>query len=188
MHDVTAEKAALRQKMHALRGALPPEVRQEASEALIGLADLPEFRAFLPPPGGVIAGFVPIKSEINPLPLMRRLAEEGFALALPRITPEGLVFHAYIFGEALAPGQLGTREPFADRALAAPALILAAMLAFDRSGARIGYGKAYYDRAFAAFPDARRVGLAFSAQEVEAIPREGHDAVLEAVFTEKSVI
>jgi len=185
MDPIAAEKAALRAKMHALRDAIPPETRRAAAEALAMKAALPAFRAFLPKPGGVIAGFIPIKSEINPLPLMKRLAGEGFRLALPRITKEGLVFHAYEIGQELAPGQMGTREPYPDWPVAKPDLILAAMLAFDRNGARIGYGKAYYDRAFAANPGARRVGIAYALQRIDAVPREAHDALLETVFTEE---
>lgn len=181
---ITDEKAVLRKKMHAVRNALAPEARQAASQRIAMLAENPLFRAFLPAPGGVIAGFVPIKSEINPLPLMKRLAGEGYRLALPRIAPDGLVFHAYDPGQELAPGPMGTREPYPDWPVVAPDLVLAAMLAFDDAGARLGYGKAYYDRAFAAFPQARRVGLAFAAQRVDAVPREAHDLLLEAVFTE----
>ena len=182
------EKAALRTRMSSLRKALSPELRQQASETIARAVQLPAFRAFLPEAGGVIGGFIPIRSEINPLPLMRKLAAEGFRLALPRITESGLVFHAYSVGDALAEGPLKTREPHASAPLATPDLILAALLAFDRDCIRIGYGKAYYDRAFAAHPQARRVGLAFSAQEVEHVPREAHDAPLEAVLTENGLI
>ena len=91
------EKAELRARMSALRKALAPELRQQASETLVRAVDMPGFRAFLPKSGGVIGGFIPIRSEINPLPLMRKLASEGFRLALPRITEAGLVFHG-LFG------------------------------------------------------------------------------------------
>lgn len=183
--DVGADKAELRARMADARGKLSPEFRAQAAENLAEKARDPAFRAFLPALSGIIAGFLPIRSEISPLPLMRRLAAEGFTLALPRIGAEGLSFHAYRFGDALREGPLKTREPLPEAPQVAPDLILAALLAFDRSGARLGYGKAYYDRAFAAFPKARRVGLAFAMQEVAQVPREAHDALLEAVFTEE---
>jgi 5-formyltetrahydrofolate cyclo-ligase len=182
---ITDEKALLRKKMHALRDGLPSEVRRAAAGHLALLAEAPRFRAFLPAPGGVIAGFSPIRSEIDPLPLMARLAREGFRLALPRIAPEGLVFHAYDPGQALTAGPLGTREPSPDWPVMTPDLILAPLLAFDDAGGRLGYGKAYYDRVFAAFPAARRVGLAFSVQRVPTVPCAAHDARLEAVFTQE---
>lgn len=185
---VATKKADLRIRMAALRAGLDPAVRQRAAESIAAALDLPDVRAFLPAPGGVVAGFLPIKSEINPLPLMRRLADEGFRLALPRITPAGLIFHAYRFGDELAAGQLGTREPLATAALAAPDLVLAALLAFDRRGIRLGYGKAYYDRAFAALPGARRLGLAFSAQEIAHVPATESDLPLEAVLTEEGLV
>lgn len=185
---MTQEKAELRARMAALRKAIPPETRKYAAESLVILAELPEFRVFLPEKEGVIGGFIPIRSEINPLPLMRRLASEGFRLALPRISGAGLVFHAYTMGDDLVEGPLKTREPHITAPLAKPDLILAALLAFDRDCIRIGYGKAYYDRAFAEHPRAKRIGLAFSAQEVAHVPREAHDAPLDAILTESGMI
>src|ERR1700704_804298 len=71
-------KAALRQQALARRDALPAAERQQAAES-IAARPFPVAVA----PGAIVAGFMPMKSEINPLPLMRRLAQAGARLALP---------------------------------------------------------------------------------------------------------
>ena len=114
---------------------------------------------------------------------MQSLKREGYRLALPRITPEGLAFHLWQEG-TLAPGPFKTLEPPADWPLAQPDLFLVPLLAFDTAGHRLGYGRAYYDRAFATFPDAKRIGIAFRMQKVPEVPVEPHDARLDLVLTE----
>ncbi len=62
------------------------------------------------------------------------------------------------------------------------------LLAFDRSGRRLGYGGGYYDRTLAALPDAVAIGCAFAAQELDEVPAGDYDARLSAVATECGVI
>ena len=82
--DVVATKVKLRHESLARRDALPPNERARAAEA-IALRALP-----LPPRAGlVVSGFMPIRTEINPLPLLRRYAEAGAQLALPAIEGRG---------------------------------------------------------------------------------------------------
>jgi len=178
------EKASLRRVMLGARDALAPETRESASLALVKHVKAARFQAVLPEAGGIIAGFMPMRSEISPLPLMAALAQDGFRLALPRITPEGLVFHGFEMGAALAPGPFGTREPLTEAPLVTPNLFLTPLLAFDGEGGRLGYGKGYYDRVFAQHPSAKRVGVAYAMQEVAKVPREAHDALLDMVLTE----
>lgn len=184
MIDIVQAKMELRQRMHALRDALPPDFQAMAAERLAHAASRPDFRRWLPEAGGVIGGYWPIRSEIDPRALMHRLAMEGFCLALPRIGDVGLVFHAYKMGDMLVKGPFGTQEPPAGSPIVQPDAILAPLLAFDAQGTRLGYGKSFYDRTFSAFPQARRIGLAFAVQEVAAVPHEAHDAALDAIFTE----
>ena len=60
-------------------------------------------------PGMIVSGFSPMKSEINPVPLMRRFAEAGAALALPVVAGRGqpLTMRAWAFGAAAGGGGLG---------------------------------------------------------------------------------
>jgi 5-formyltetrahydrofolate cyclo-ligase len=182
------QKSALRRDALARREALSREQRAAAVEAVAA-------RAFPVPvqAGTIVSGFMPIKSEFNPLPLMKKLAAAGAELALPVVAGRGkpLVMRAWDFGAPLAAGVWGIREPKPDSAEVAPDILLVPLLAFDRRGFRLGYGAGYYDMTIAALR-ARKpvtaVGLAFAAQEVEAIPTTPRDARLDLVLTEREVI
>jgi len=182
--DIPVLKAEMRKRAMAARDALSPSVRAAASEALLRWMEVADFRELLPAPGSSVAGYLAIRSEIDPMPLMQHLQRQDYRLALPRITPDGLVFHLWQQEGALVPGPFNTLEPPAHWPLAHPDLFLVPLLAFDAEGHRLGYGRAYYDRAFAAFPAAKRIGLAFTVQEVPKVPVEGHDARLDLVLTE----
>ena len=90
---------------------------------------------------------MPLKSEINPLPLLQKLAEAGARLALPAIAGRGkpLIMRAWEFGAPLDRGQWGIREPKPDAPEVEPDILLVPLLAFDRAGYRLGYGAGYYD-------------------------------------------
>src|SRR5690606_24262613 len=92
------QKAKLRAEALAKRDALPAEMRAAAAET-VAARGLP-----VAPAGKIVSGFMPLKSEINPIPLMRKVAEAGAALALPAIAGRGhpLVMRAYRFGDDLA--------------------------------------------------------------------------------------
>jgi 5-formyltetrahydrofolate cyclo-ligase len=182
MQDIPSQKAALRARMHAMRNALPPERRVEAAQRLAGHdADIAAHLAPSQKEQG-IAGYWPIKSEIDPRPLMHKFSAEGFLLALPRITGDTVTFHAYHPGDALVAGAFGVMEPDLSAPIVTPTLILTPLLAYDEAGGRLGYGKGYYDRAFLAHPHARRIGLAFIEQRVDHVPRDAHDVLLHYVL------
>ena len=184
MFELSGAKEALRKRMMVARDALPADFRAAAAHALAAKAELAAFRRLLPEPGGIVAGYFPIRSEIDPQPLMVAITALGYQIALPRITADELVFHAYTPGDDLARGPLGTREPHPATAVVEPLTILTPLLAFDIRGARLGYGKSYYDRAFRARPYTKRIGLAYAMQQVVAVPTEAHDAELDAIYTE----
>lgn len=180
--EVVTQKAGLRQAMMAARDALPPPARLAAERMLSDAATFARLRPHLPPSGAIIAGYSAIRSEIDPAPLLARLMAMGFRLALPRVASSGLVFHEVEPGASLLPGRFGLLEPSETWPIAQPALFLAPLLAFDAEGYRLGYGKGYYDNAFAENPGAARVGLAYRVQQVEAVPHEAHDVRLHAVL------
>ena len=184
---IQTAKAELRRAAIARRDALAPDERQAAAETIAA-------RAFpVPAPAGtIVSGFMPLKSEINPLPLMRRLVANGARLALPVIAGRGraLIIRAWNFGDELDRGQWGIREPKPEAAGVEPDILLVPLLAFDRSGHRIGYGAGYYDLTIAGLR-ARQpiiaVGLAFAAQEVPEVPVTPRDARLDLVLTEREM-
>ena len=181
-------KAVLRREAAARRDALPADSRQ-AAVAAIAAQKFP-----LPiAPGTIVSGFMPMKTEINALPLMRKLAEAGAQLALPVVEGRGkpLTMRAWRWGEELGFGVWGIREPKPDAARVDPDILLVPLLAFDRAGYRLGYGGGYYDLTIAGLR-ARKpitaVGIAFAAQEVSRVPTTPRDARLDLVLTEREVI
>ena len=148
-----------------------------------------------PPPCAVVAGYHPFRTEIDPRPLMAALEAAGCLLALPctpaRGSGAGLVFRRLDPAHTLATSTFGVPEPPENAPLVMPDLVLVPLLAFDRTGARLGYGAGHYDRtlpALAARPGFRAVGLAYAAQEVERLPVEPHDAPLDGILTERAYI
>ena len=181
-------KAVLRREALARRDALPRELRAAAAEA-IAARPFPLAIA----PGAVVSGFMPMKSEINPVPLMRKLADAGATLALPVVAGKGkpLIMRAWSFGEPLASGVWGIREPGSDAPEVFPDILIVPLLAFDRRGHRIGYGAGYFDMTIAALRVRKPVvaaGIAFAAQEIAVVPTTPRDARLDLVLTEREVI
>ena len=181
-------KTELRRQAIARRDALPAGERAQAAETIATRA-FPVAVA----PGAIVAGFMPMKSEINPLPLMRKLAAAGARLALPVVAGQGkpLIMRAWAFGEPLIAGVWGIREPAPLAPAVAPDILIVPILAFDRAGQRIGYGAGYYDLTIAALRARQAVvaiGVAFAAQEIAAVPATSRDAPLDLVLTEREVI
>jgi 5-formyltetrahydrofolate cyclo-ligase len=181
-------KAELRRAGQARRDALPAEMRKAAAEAIAA-------RAFplTIVPSVIVSGFMPLKSEINPLPLMRKLADAGARLALPAVAGRGkpLIMRSWQWSEPLVPGVWGIREPGPAAATVEPDIVLVPLLAFDRSGHRVGYGAGYYDLTITQLRVSKQiaaVGIAFAAQEVETVPRTAFDAQLDLVLTENETI
>jgi len=186
--SIEQQKAALRRDAAARRDALPAEMRKAAAEA-IAARDFP-----LPVAAGmIVSGFMPFKSEINPLPLLQKLAGAGARLALPRIVGRGhpLSMRAWEFGAPLERGQWGLREPPADAPEVDPDVLIVPLLVFDRAAYRLGFGAGYYDMTLTALRARKTitaVGIAFAAQEVPAVPRTERDARLDLVLTEREAI
>ena len=167
--ETDSPKAQLRQQAFARRDALPADERAAAAETIAA-------RAFpvTVTTGMIVSGFSPMKTEINPLPLMRKAVQLGARLALPAIAGRGkpLIMRA-------------------DAPEVAPDILIVPLAAFDRSGHRIGYGAGYYDMTINALRAKKRViavGIAFAAQEITSVPATERDARLDFVLTEREVI
>jgi 5-formyltetrahydrofolate cyclo-ligase len=177
-------KADLRTAALAKRDALSGEHRAAAAQAVAARGLPVDIK-----PGTVIAGYSAIRSEIDPMPLMRELAARGAHLALPVIAARGqsLRFRAWFPGDRLQQGPLGILEPSPAATEVVPGIVLVPLAAFDRSGHRIGYGAGHYDRTLAQLHKAKgfaAIGLAFAAQEVQTVPALQHDVALDYVLTE----
>ena len=181
-------KKSIRAEAVARRDALSPQDRAQAAETIAARPFPLDIK-----PGTIVSGFMPLKTEINPLPLMRKLAAVGVQLALPVIDARGkpLIMRAFSFGDALNSGQWGIKEPKPEAKEVAPDILLVPMLAFDRAGSRIGYGAGYYDMTIAkvrATKPAMAVGIAYAAQEIDQVPVTPRDAPLDLVLTEREII
>jgi len=180
-------KAELRAKALAKRDALSEKKRVSAA-AKLAKRGLP----FEIVPGSIVSGYSPIRSEIDPAPLLRKLADQGARLALPCVTARGqsLIFRIWHPSDRLMLGPLGIPEPSTAAAEVIPDIMLTPLAAFDRLGHRIGYGAGHYDFTFAYLRKTKHVvgiGLAFAAQEIEAVPALSHDVALDYVLTETDV-
>ena len=175
-----ASAASVRAGAHAAGAAMAAEgLRRHGIAALGGK------------PIAAISAYWPMRSEIDPLPLMRALAGPATSLCLPVVIGKGaLEFRAWVPGEALAGGPLGTSEPSQGPPVE-PDLLLVPLLAFDRRRYRLGYGAGHYDATLArlrAMKPILAVGVAFAAQEVPEVPTDPWDEPLDLVLTEEGPI
>jgi 5-formyltetrahydrofolate cyclo-ligase len=180
-------KADLRAAALAKRDALSDNKRAAAAKA-IAKRGLPMAIA----PGTIISGYSPIRSEIDPMPLLRALAAQGARLALPAVMARGksLAFRAWLPDDRLMLGPLGIPEPSPAAAEVIPDIMLVPLAAFDRAGHRIGYGAGHYDFTLAHLRKTKAIaaiGVAFAAQEIALMPALQHDVALDYVLTETRV-
>jgi len=177
-------KSDLRAAALSARDGLSSEARAAAAAA-IAARGLPVDIA----PGTIVSAYSPIRSEVNPAPLMRALASQGARLALPAVLARGkaLAFRAWSPNDRLMLGPLGILEPSPAAAEVVPDILLVPLAAFDCLGHRIGYGAGHYDYTLAHLRKVKPVtaiGLAFAAQEIDAVPVLQHDERLDYVLTE----
>ena len=178
-------KQAARTALRTARRAYVTRLRAEGAYADAVGAVTDRVLAHVPP-GASVALYRAFGDEIDPAALAQPLAARGHALALPHVAADRTTmrFLAWHPDHALFTGAYGLSQPHEDNAEIAPTIILTPLVGFDRHGGRIGQGAGYYDRAFARLPGAIRIGLAWSAQEVERLPLDPWDVPLHAVATE----
>jgi 5-formyltetrahydrofolate cyclo-ligase len=181
MTDLLAIKRAAREAAFARRFGFDPQAAGRALTAHV-LRECP------PPQGAVVAGFWPIGDEIDIRPLLHALYDRGHQIALP-VTPrrgEPLSFRGWQPGDVMIPERFGTMRPIG--AVLIPDMLLIPLLAFDSRGGRLGYGGGFYDRTLAGLPGRLRLGCAFAAQQVDAVPVGPYDMRLDAVATENGIV
>lgn len=160
----------------------------EAAERLVG-----HWPASLQP--RIVSAYRPIRSEIDPGPLLAWLGRRGATTALPVTPPRGsdapMTYRAWSPGQPLVRGVWGIEEPGEDAPSVTPDIVLTPLLAFNLDGGRLGYGKGHFDRTLAVLRAAAptiAIGLAYAAQARDDIPIEPHDQPLDGVLTESAYI
>ena len=139
---------------------------------------------------GPLAGYVAHRGEVDIMPFLLRAFHAGHRIALPHVPASdgGMHFVDWHPDTGLAPGFAGIPQPEASGARLLPTILLTPLVAFDRTGRRLGQGGGFYDRWFADHPSATRIGIAWSMQEVEALASDPWDIPLHAIVTEKEWI
>lgn len=181
-------KTELRAAALARRDAVPLPQRAAAA-TIITAHELP----IELPKGAIVSGYSPIKSEIDPTPLMKQLAAHGLSLALPVIAglDRPLVFRAWTADTQLVRGPLGIMQPSNEAEEVEPDIIIVPLAAFDRQGHRIGYGAGQYDRTLEQLRKSKHIiaiGAALAVQEIPTVPAAAHDVRLDLVLTEREII
>jgi 5-formyltetrahydrofolate cyclo-ligase len=138
----------------------------------------------------IVSGYWPIFTEIDTRPLLTQLHEQGYEVALP-VAPalsSVLVFRKWEPGMDMTLDATGVAAPPASSPLLSPDIVMAALLAFDAKGNRLGYGGGYYDATLKSMRARRKVvsvGIAFADQEVDEIAAESYDQNLDWIVTER---
>ncbi len=183
------QKASLRAEASAIRRRVWLASGNSAREAIVtaGLKVISTLDS-----GEVVAGYCPIRDELDPLRLVGALHEKGCRIVLPVTKPgPALSFREWSPGSPLQRGKFDLQEPGEDCHEYNPALLLVPLLAFDRSGTRLGYGAGYYNSALRALRRAGRaiaIGIGFDEQEFPKIPREPQDEPLDMILTPSRII
>lgn len=188
MTDAAAAKLAARaqavsRRKAAAAAALPGAARRAAAHALSAMASLHGTR--------VVSAYLPIRSEIDSMPLMLALRGLEFQLCLPVVRGPGmrLEFRTWSPGDRVVTGAFRTSAPEGGEVVE-PQVLFVPLLAFDDDGFRLGYGGGFFDRTLAELRAAGEVhafGFAWAAQRVEHLPREVTDARLDAIVTETGI-
>lgn len=140
----------------------------------------------------IVSAYMPIRTEVNPLPTMRRLFSEGHTVCIPVISKSGqpLDFAEWSPDAAMVDGPFGAVVP-ADIRLVEPEIVVTPLLAFDRRGYRLGYGGGFYDRTLTELRGrgfGYAVGFAYAAQQIDVVPTDAFDVRLDAIVTEHGAL
>ncbi|MGH1350248.1 MAG: 5-formyltetrahydrofolate cyclo-ligase [Methyloligellaceae bacterium] len=183
-NTVSLEKNRLRKQLKPQREKITDEEYQ-SSAALLASADLTKLGINQ---NSVIAGYYPIRRECNCLQLLENLHNQNIVTALPVIRGDELSLHFREWAPAdlLISGQLNIPEPDSKARNVTPDILLIPLLAFDKNGYRLGYGKGHYDRTLAELrknASVTAVGIAYDAQEIPQIPFDQYDQRLDWILT-----
>lgn len=181
MSDLAALKAEVR------RAAT--ERRKLAHQAGQGAACAHLAAALAPFGAAALAGYLPMRTEIDPRPAM---AAHPGPVGVPVIPgpAQPLLFRRWSADAALTRGAFGADIPVEGAELT-PRVLIVPLLAFDRRGFRLGYGGGFYDRTLARLRrlgPVTAIGFAFGAQELDEVPLEPTDEPLDLIVTEAGAI
>lgn len=151
------------------------------------------FRDLPLPENPVVSAYWPMKTELDLRPLMASLYAKGVPVCLPVVAEkdEPLLFRRWEPDARLVAGPYGTEQPDEKYETVEPNVLLLPLLAFDRTGGRLGYGGGFYDRTVArlrATGNPVVVGAAFAEQEIESVPLEDTDEKMNFILTQDEIV
>lgn len=175
------EKRQLRERMRAARVRHP-----EGEAGQVALCDN-LFRLLKTLPNQKIGCVWPLPGEADLRPVCHDLHQLGRHVLLPETTPRAqpLVFREWSPTVPMVSGLFSTLHP--EGPIAVPDILLVPLLAFDRRGARLGYGGGYYDRTLAVLK-CPAIGFAFAWQEVDVVPTGPYDWPLDRIVTDRDIL
>ena len=185
----TETKEEIREKYRKIRAQIPSETRKHAdSQIAERLFNRPEYRD-----ARIIYCYMSFKDEADTASIIDESVRLGKQVALPRVSGKRKMEFFFISGQKdLVTGFMGIKEPagycLEASAPSEDALVLLPGLAFDRSGARLGYGGGFYDTYLAKHAGCKKAALAYSAQIAPEIPTEPVDVKTDMIITEKELI
>ena len=140
----------------------------------------------------VVAGYYPKADEFDLIPVLEYLRNRNIKVCLPYIPPNSLVmqFKQWNLEDQLIPGAFGILEPCESSQTLIPDLVLAPLLAVDKKGNRIGYGRGHYDATIRAMRKNYQVllfGVCYDGQIIKNAPSEPDDEALDYIVTEKEL-
>lgn len=181
-------KQAIRKDMRERRRALALDFVLAAGRAVVEL--VARWRPYRV--ASAVLLYAATDNEVPTDLLIARALADGKRVFLPRVAGAELRFAEHRAGRAMRRGALGIPEPTgedADLKEEAGVIVLAPLLAWDRSGARLGRGGGFYDRALAGAPPTYHLaGLGYGFQECVAIPTDPWDVRLDHVVTESGIV
>ncbi len=141
--------------------------------------------------------YLPIDFEVDLTPLALRCFQDGKTVCVPRMdwsSRRMTAVEIVSLEDEFEQRRCGVREPVSGRPIPGDEidLILIPALAYDAAGFRLGRGGGFYDR-FLAQPTLRQggvrlCGVAFDQQIVDEVPHEAHDAIVDAIVTDRRLI
>ncbi|OPX65289.1 MULTISPECIES: 5-formyltetrahydrofolate cyclo-ligase [unclassified Methanoregula] len=181
------QKSSIRKILRERKDAMVPEDRLAKSRAIC------RHLMTLIRDNETVMAYTSKEKEVNTQPIIMRLLERKIPLIVPIIVKEDISLRlSYLRDPAvLVPSTFGVPEPIGSEIPAQGGdidTILLPMLGFDRTGGRIGYGAGYYDRFLEKHPNLRKIGLAFSCQEIESLPLDETDVRMDHIITEEGIV